>query len=92
MEEERAEKLRGLLDTGLHQLYGLWDEIGENQHVKDFLKSSITRISSHPLATSSEHKIMISYQIRTGLDESTQRDRSQTVEDHFKVSGCSLKS
>jgi len=46
MEEERAEKLRGLLDTGLHQLYGLWDEIG--------------------------------------LDESTQRDRSQTVEDHFK--------
>ena len=26
---ERAEKLRGLLDTGLHQLYGLWDEIGE---------------------------------------------------------------
>ena len=33
MEEERAEKLRGLLDTGLHQLYGLWDEIGENQHV-----------------------------------------------------------
>jgi len=46
MEEERAEKLRVLLDTGLHQLYGLWDEIG--------------------------------------LDESTQRDRSQTVEDHFK--------
>ena len=42
MEEERAEKLRGLLDTGLHQLYGLWDEIGENQHVKDFLKSLIT--------------------------------------------------
>ena len=30
MEEERAEKLRGLLDTGLHQLFGLWDEIGEN--------------------------------------------------------------
>ena len=29
MEEERAEKLRALLDTGLHQLYGLWDEIGE---------------------------------------------------------------
>jgi len=46
MEEERAEKLRTLLDSGLHQLYGLWDEIG--------------------------------------LDESTQRDRSQTVEDHFK--------
>ena len=38
MEEERAEKLRGLLDTGLHQLYGLWDEIGENQHVKDFFE------------------------------------------------------
>ena len=34
MEEERAEKLRGLLDTGLHQLYGLWDEIGEDQHLK----------------------------------------------------------
>ena len=29
MEEERAEKLRTLLDSGLHQLYGLWDEIGE---------------------------------------------------------------
>ena len=36
IEVERAEKLRGLLDTGLHQLYGLWDEIGENQHVTRF--------------------------------------------------------
>ena len=36
MEEERAEKLRVLLDTGLHQLYGLWDEIGENQLVTRF--------------------------------------------------------
>ena len=46
MEEERAEKLRGLLDTGLHQLYGLWDEIGENQYlnvdIEIFLKGSIT--------------------------------------------------
>ena len=31
MEEERAEKLRTLLDSGLHQLYGLWDEIGEEE-------------------------------------------------------------
>ena len=28
MEEERASKLRGLVNTGLHELYGLWDEIG----------------------------------------------------------------
>ena len=35
MEGERAEKLRALLDavehTVGHQLYGLWDEIGENE-------------------------------------------------------------
>jgi len=46
MEEERASKLRGLVNTGLRELYGLWDEIG--------------------------------------LDEGTQRDRSHTVEEHFK--------
>jgi len=28
MEEERASKLRGLVNTGLQELYGLWDEIG----------------------------------------------------------------
>ena len=62
MEEERAEKLRALLDTGLHQLYGLWDEIGENQHVKAasgiILKGSISQIS-HPPSTSSEHNNVI---------------------------------
>ena len=34
MEEERAEKLRTLLDSGLHQLYGLWDEIGEEECIR----------------------------------------------------------
>ena len=52
MEEERAEKLRGLLDTSLHQLYGLWDEIGEKQYVKD--ATFFLKFSSHPHATSSE--------------------------------------
>ena len=55
MEEERAEKLRGLLDTGLHQLYGLWDETGENQYVTRFKKHYYKNPSSHPRATSSEH-------------------------------------
>ena len=55
MEEERAEKLRGLLDTGLHQLYGLWDEIGENQYLKVmielFLKGPIHILMRLPLST-----------------------------------------
>ena len=38
MEGERAEKLRALLDavehTVGHQLYGLWDEIGEYEKIK----------------------------------------------------------
>ena len=55
MEEERAEKLRGLLDTGLHQLYGLWDETGENQYVTRFKKHYYKNPSSHPRATSPEH-------------------------------------
>ena len=65
MEEERAEKLRALLDTGLHQLYGLWDEIGEKFSLRMrvasgiFMKGSISQISSHPPATSSENSMVI---------------------------------
>ena len=44
MEEERAEKLRTLLDSGLHQLYGLWDEIGEEECIRIVTLESFKRL------------------------------------------------
>ena len=107
MEGERAEKLRALLDavehTVGHQLYGLWDEIGENEKIKlkfvknlsvfwdVIVKNTMLRrrfdytFVSHILLRFPHNFDPCHVFCCPGLDQSTQRDRSQTVEDHFKV-------